>query len=107
MGIERTEVQTLTVLNSPSLKRSQGSRLQMNTIVKSGILDRIFCFQEGSPIRDPPELTPTSLVEVELEESYCMRTDQIYYKQKKIIQRYKSFNCMRLWSWICSQLLMH
>ena len=96
MGIERTEVQTLTVLNSPSLKRSQGSRLQMNTIVKSGILDRIFCFHEGSPIRDPPELTPTSLVEVELEKSYCMRTDQIYYKQKKIIHRYKSFNCMRL-----------
>lgn len=58
MGIERTEVQTLTVLNSPSLKRSQGSRLQMNNIVKSGILDRIFCFHEGSPIRDPPELTP-------------------------------------------------
>ena len=58
VGIERTEVQTLTVLNSPSLKRSQGSRLQMNTIVKSGILDRRFCFHEGSPIPDPPELTP-------------------------------------------------
>ena len=30
----------------------------MNTIVKSGILDRRFCFHEGSPIPDPPELTP-------------------------------------------------